>query len=136
MTHHSGNYQKKYNIPRSSLEKYVRAAERGVSLTGQGRNSVFSPDEMQDLKQYIVALANLGFGMQIKDVAQLVESYVQHNDHEKGGKKLKFKGRPGYPHADWLKSFLDENSLSLKEATNLSRARYNAAKNPFIIYNR
>ena len=118
------------------MEKYVRAAERGVSLTGQGRNSVFSPDEMQDLKQYIVALANLGFGMQIKDVAHLVESYVQHNDHEKGQKNLKFKGRPDYPHADWLKSFLDKNSLSLKEATNLSRARYNAAKNPFIIYNR
>ena len=61
--------------------------------------------------------------------------YVQHNDHEKGGKILKFKGRPGYPRPDWLKSFMDKNSLSLKEATKLSRARYNATKKPFIIYN-
>ena len=41
----------------------MRAAEKGVSLTSQGRKSVFSPDEMQDLKQCIVALASLGFGM-------------------------------------------------------------------------
>ena len=59
-------------MPRSSLERHVRAAEKGVSLTSQGRKSVFSPDKMQDLKQCIVALASLGFGMWIKDVAQLV----------------------------------------------------------------
>ena len=123
----------KYNIPRSSLERHVRAAEKGVSLTGQGRKLVFSPDEMQDLKKCIVALVSLSFGMRIKDVAQLVESYVQHNNHEKGKKVLKFKGRPGYPGPDWLKSFMDKNSLSLKEATKLSRARYNATKNLFII---
>ena len=41
----------KYNIPRSSLERHVRAVEKGVSLTDQGRKSVFSPDETQDLKQ-------------------------------------------------------------------------------------
>ena len=117
------------------MERHVRAAEKGVSLTGQGRKLVFSPDEMQDLKKCIVALLSLSFGMRIKDVAQLVESYVQHNNHEKGKKVLKFKGRPGYPGPDWLKSFMDKNSLSLKEATKLSRARYNATKNPFIIYN-
>ena len=93
---------KKYNIPRSSLERHVCAAEKGVSLTGQGRRkSVFSTDKTQDLKQCIVALAVLRFGMQIKDVTQLVESYVQHNNYEKGEKVLKFKGRPGYPGPDW-----------------------------------
>ena len=30
---------------------------------------------------------------------------------------------------------MDKNSLSLKEATKLSPTRYNATKNPFIIYN-
>ena len=51
------------------------------------------------------------------------------------GKKLKFKGRPGYPGPHWLKSFMDKNSLSLKEATKLSQARYNATTTPFIICN-
>ena len=64
-----------------------------------------------------------------------MESYLQHNNHEEGKKVLKLKGRPGHPGPDWLKSFMDKNSLSLKEATKLSRARYNATKNPFIIYN-
>ena len=41
----------KYNIPRSSLERHERAAEKGVSLTDQGRKSVFSPHETQALKQ-------------------------------------------------------------------------------------
>ena len=94
---------KKYNIRRFSLERHIRAAEKGVSLTSQGGKSVFSLDETQDLKQCIVALASLGFGMRIKDVAQLVELYVQHNDHEKGKRVLKFKWRPGYPGPDWLK---------------------------------
>ena len=62
---------KKYNIPRSSLGRHVRAAEKGVSLTGQGRKLVFSSDETRDLKQCIVTLASLGFGMRIKDVAQI-----------------------------------------------------------------
>ena len=38
----------------------------------------------KDLKKCFVALVSLSFGMRIKDVAQLVESYVQHNDHETG----------------------------------------------------
>ena len=45
----------KYNIPRSSLERHIRAAEKGVSLTDQGRKSVFSPDETHDLKQCMLS---------------------------------------------------------------------------------
>lgn len=32
-----------------------------------------------------------------------MEPYVQHNEHEKGKKVLKCKGRPGYPGPDWFK---------------------------------
>ena len=71
------------------MERHVRATEKGVSLTGQGRKSVFFHGEMKDLKQCIVALASLGFGMRIKDVAQLMESYAQHNNREKEKKKFK-----------------------------------------------
>ena len=37
---------KKCNIPRTSSKRHVRAAEKGVSLTGQGRKLVFSPGKM------------------------------------------------------------------------------------------
>ena len=60
---------------------------------------------------------------------------MQYNDHDRGKKILKHKGCPGYPGPDWLKDFIGRNKLSLKEATKLSVCRYNATKNPFIIYN-
>ena len=63
--------------------------------------------------------------MQIKDVAQLVEPYVQHNDHEKEKKDLKFKRRPGYPGPGWLNSFMGKNSLPITEATKPNHAQYN-----------
>lgn len=103
-------------MPGSSLERHLCATEKGVPLTGQGRKL---------FEQCIVVLASLGFGIQVKDVAQPVEPYVQHNDHEKGKKVLKCKGRPGYPGPSWLDSFMDKNNLSLKEATKLSCAQYN-----------
>ena len=72
--------------------------------------------------------------MRRKDIAELVQSYVLHNDPERGRKILKYKKRPGYPGPDWLTSFIKKNNLSLKEATKLSQPRYNATKNPFVIY--
>ena len=122
---------KKCNIPSSSLERHLRAVGKVVSSTDQGRKLVFSPDETQDLKQCIVVLASPGFGMWIKDVAQPVEPYVQH-DHEKGKKVLKFKRRPGYTGPDWLNSYMSKNSLSLKEATKCRHAQYNDQE---LIYN-
>ena len=125
---------KKYNIPKSSLEKHVKAAAIGKTLTGQGSKPVFNENETANLRECIVQLASLGFGMRRKDIAELVESYVLHNDHERGKKILKYKKRPGYPGPDWLTSFIKKNNLSLKEATKLSRPRYNATKNPFVVY--
>ena len=46
----------------------------------------------------------------------------------------KHDGRPGFPGPDWMTSYLKRNNLSLKEATNLSSARYNATENPFVIF--
>ena len=66
----------KYNVPKSNLERHISAVNKGVPLRGQGRKPVFSLDEARDLKECIVGLASLGFGMRLKDVAELVESYV------------------------------------------------------------
>ena len=48
--------------------------------------------------------------------------------------RLKYGGRKGHPGPDWVKLFMKRNNLSLKEATKLCVARYNATKNPFIVY--
>ena len=81
---------KKYNIPKLSLEKLIKAAAIGKTLTGQGCKPVFNEDETANLRECIVHLASLGFGMRQKDIAELVESYVLHNDHERGKKILKY----------------------------------------------
>ena len=64
----------------------------------------------------------------------MVESYVAYNDQERAKKVFKYKGRIGYPGPDWVNKFIKNNGLSSKQATTLSAARYNATKNPFIIY--
>ena len=46
-----------------------------------------------------------------------------------------YGGRRGFPGPDWIHAFMDQHNLSLKEATKLSRARYNATKNPFVVNN-
>lgn len=72
--------------------------------------------------------------MTSRDIGELVQSYVEHNDHERGKKTFHYHGRPGYPGPDWLEKFMQNNHLSAKQATTLSTARYNATKNPFVIY--
>ena len=72
--------------------------------------------------------------MTSKDIGELVWSYVDSNDHERGKKAFHHRGRKGYPGPDWLEKFISDNNLSAKQAITLSTARYNATKNPFIIY--
>ena len=59
---------------------------------------------------------------------------VSVNRIEHAKKIFKFGGRPGHPGPDWMNSFIKRNNLSLKQAMKLSVPRYNATKNPFIIY--
>ena len=79
-------------------------------------------------------MAELGFALSISDIGELVESFVLHNGMENTKARLKYGGGKGHPGPDWLKLFMKRNNLSLKEATKLCVARYNATKNPFIVY--
>ena len=79
-------------------------------------------------------MAELGFALSISDIGELVESFVLHNGMENAKARLKYGSRKGHPGPDWVKLFMKRNNLSLKEATKLCVARYNATKNPFIVY--
>ena len=73
--------------------------------------------------------------MTVKDVGELVHSYVEHNDHQRAKKTVHFLGRLGYPDPDWIKQFMKKKNLSAKQATiSTSSARYNTTKNWFIIF--
>ena len=86
------------------------------------------------MAETITGLADLGFGMTVRYISELVQSYVQHSDDERGKKTIYYKGKQGYPEPDWMSSFIKNNNLSSKQATILSTTRYNATKNPFVIY--
>ena len=113
----------------------LSAKKNKVNLCKQGRKPVFSEQELNGLKRCIVDLDSLGFPMNNNDLGELVESYSIANNVTRALKIFKFKGRQGYPGPDWINTFVENNNLSFKEATKLSRHRYNATKNPFIIYN-
>ena len=72
--------------------------------------------------------------MTLRDVGELVESYVSSTEHEREQKYLKHDGQTGFPGAGWMTSYLKRNLLSFKEATKLSFPCYNATKNPFVIF--
>ena len=86
------------------------------------------------LKDCIVKLAHLGFPLTLKDIEELVESFVNINNVETAKNILKYGGRRGHPVPDWTNLFIKRNNLSLKQATKLSVPRYNAIKNPFAVY--
>ena len=118
---------KKYGIQR---QIYIKKG--GKSKVG--RRAVFKNEEEIELKECIVKLAELGFPLTLKDIGELVESFVSLNRIEHAKKIFKFGGRPGHPGPDWMNSFIKRNNLSLKQATKLSVPRYHATKNQFNIY--
>ena len=55
---------------------------------GLNRVKVFNEAETKDLVEAIVVFAELGFGMTSWDIRELVQSYVEHNDHQHAKKPL------------------------------------------------
>ena len=70
---------KKHNIPKSTLANHIT----GGGTKKVGRKAVFSPAELEELKQTIVDMAELGFAMTVSDIGEVVESYVAYNEHDK-----------------------------------------------------
>ena len=125
---------KKYNIPLGTLHRQLAVRNKGLSgREHRGRKSVFSIQEEDQLKRCIVDMAALGFAPTLREVGDLVHSYVEFNEIERARKVFRHKGKPGYPGPDWMDSFLTRNKLSLKEATKLCVSRHNATRNPFIV---
>ena len=82
----------------------------------------------------IASMVELGFAFSISDIGELLESFALHIGMENTKARLKYRGRKDHPGPDWFKLFMNRNNLSLKETTKLFVARYNATKNPFIVY--
>ena len=78
-------------------------------------------------------MARIGFTPSLNKIGDVVRSYVEYNDHERGKKSSHYKNVLGYPRPDWMRNFLKRNKLSLKQATKLSIVGHNAICNAFIV---
>ena len=80
-------------------------------------------------------MARIGFARSLNEIGDIVHSYEEYNDHERGKKSFHYKNVQGYPGPDWMRNFLKCNKPSLKQATKLLIVCHNATRNPFIVYN-
>ena len=71
---------KKYSIPKSTIQFYIALHKQKVIPTGQGCKPVLTKEQSKELNKCTVELAEMGFAPSIKDVRDIVGSYVQYND--------------------------------------------------------
>ena len=71
---------KKYGVTKSSLHNHIK--EIGSKKVGKKR--VFTYEEEEELRKCIVDMADLGFAITLQEIGDVVESYVMHNDIDKG----------------------------------------------------
>ena len=131
---------KKYNIPMTTLHRNMEFKKKDggamafLEVERRGKKPVLPPEACEELRQVIVDLGSLNFAPTDEDVRDLVRQYVLSNDIVAAKKVFKYKGVEGTPGTDWLRQFLKDQRLSLKDATKLSKERHNATRNPYIIY--
>lgn len=99
---------KTFCMPRTILMQHLKGGKKTV-----GRKRVFTNDEEEELKNYIVELVEGRF------LGRFFESYVTAKDHESSQTFLKHKDEPIFLGPDWMSLFLEGSRFSLEEATNL-----------------
>ena len=61
--------------------------------TGQGCKPVLTKEQSEELKKCIVELAEMGFAPSVKDVRDIVVSYVQYNELADAKMRLQYKAK-------------------------------------------
>ena len=117
----------KYGMSEGLLRRRIKMKDNDEVLKGSGRRTALAPEQEQELAKCINAMCKTGFSPTRVEIKNLVKEYVQlHN--------LKTPFKDDRPGKDWLRMFMDRNSLSMKKANMISTARLSATANPFIIY--
>ncbi|KAJ8946673.1 hypothetical protein NQ318_019988 [Aromia moschata] len=108
-----------FNIPESTLRKYKSRPEDLHQLPRLGRQPVFRKETENELREYILILAKLFFGLTPKGLKRLVFRYVEANNI-----RHNFNREEGLAGKDWLYGFLKrtpEITLRQPEGTSLNR---------------
>lgn len=112
-----------YNIPESTLRKKLKLNELKISRLG--RKSIFPAEVETDLKDYVLKLAKLFYGLTPRRLRQLAFKYAEENNIAHN-----FNRESHLAGKDWLYGFLKRNPdvrLRQPEGTSLNRiAAFNA----------
>ncbi|KAJ8944679.1 hypothetical protein NQ318_015887 [Aromia moschata] len=108
-----------FNIPESTLRKYKSRPEDLHQSPRLGRQPVFTKETENELREYILILAKLLFGLTPKRLKRLVFRYVEANNI-----RHNFNREKGLAGKDWLYGFLKrtpEITRRQPEGTSLNR---------------
>nr|CAH7764117.1 unnamed protein product [Callosobruchus chinensis] len=106
-----------FNIPESTLRKQMRAENPGEARLG--RKAVFSPEIESQLKEYVLTLAKLFYGLTPKELRRLAFKYAEEHKIKHG-----FPSNKQAAGKDWLYGFLRRNpeiKLMQPEGTSINR---------------
>ncbi|KAJ8951546.1 hypothetical protein NQ318_020419 [Aromia moschata] len=93
-----------FNIPESNLRKYKSRPEDLHQSPRLGRQPVFTKETENELREYILILAKLFFGLTPKGLRRLVFRYAEANNIRHNVNRVK-----GLAGKDWLYGFLKKN---------------------------
>lgn len=104
----------KYGIPRSTLKYKLKGAHAGKP----GGPTIFSQEEEETFKAYVITASNYGFPVDELDLRLIVKAYAD----KKGIRIRQF--RNNVPGQDWMKSFIKRHrDLTVRLASNIKRKR-------------
>lgn len=106
-----------FNIPESTLRK--KLLENSLNVPRLGRKAVFSKEIELELKEYVLMLAKLFYGLTPRGLRQIAFRYAENNNVSHN-----FDRTSGLAGKDWLYGFLKRNpqiSLRQPEGTSLNR---------------
>ena len=121
---------KEFNIPKTVLACHYETYRQGSTIHSRSHGTV----SWKWVETMYIDLADSGFAPALSNIQEIVTNYVNTNENEQGKTVFHYKGVWGYPGPDWLNNFMKKQNLTLKNATKLCKACYNATKNPFVIF--
>lgn len=106
----------KFNIPRSTLQD--RRKNKNISTPSLGRNPIFSPQAENELAGQVKKLANLYFGLTMKEVKRCAFIYAKSNNIQ-----TPFNQEKEEAGKDWVAGFMSRHSIVLRkpEGTSINR---------------
>lgn len=116
-----------HKVPLTVIFNRINGRKTNINHIGSGRQCELTPEVEDELERCLIARAEMGYPCSRKELKEIVQEYIQHNQLE-----TRFNnGRPGDV---WYYGFMKRHPrISLKMPEHLQKAR-RSARDPFVMY--